>query len=84
MSEHEINPQLWFGTRELTHTPIHFTVAKTKLSPESKLWILNKLSGRFSSVQSVDDSTEFFITGDTTYPAFEDPAEAVLYELYWS
>ncbi len=83
MSEHEINPQLWFGTRELTHTPIHFTVAKTRLTDESKLWILNKLSGRFSSVQNIDDTNNFFIT-DSFFPAFEDPAEAVLYELYWS
>jgi len=84
MVEHEINLQAWFGTRELDHTPKHFIVAKTKLTDESKLWILNKLSGRFSSVQYVQDSNDYFILGDKLFPAFEDPAEAVLYELYWS
>lgn len=84
MIENEINPQVWFGSRELDFTPKHFVLAKTKLSIESKTWILNKLSGRFSLVQYTDDSTDFFITGDSCFPAFEDPAEAVLYELYWS
>lgn len=84
MSEHEINPQVWFGDRELPHTPKHFVVAKTLLTPESKLWITTKLSGRVSLVQCTDDSTDFFISSDGWFPAFEDPAEAVLYELYWS
>lgn len=84
MIEHEINPQVWFSNRELAFTPKHFVLTKTKLSSESKNWILNKLSGRFSLVQYLDDSTEFVLTGDIWFPAFEDPAEAVLYELYWS
>lgn len=84
MIEHEINPQVWFGNRELTFTPKHFVLTKTKLSIESKTWIINKLSGRFSLVQYTDDSTDFILTGDIWFPAFEDPAEAVLYELYWS
>jgi hypothetical protein len=80
-----INPQVWFGIRELTFTPKHFVITKTKLSSESKTWILNKLSGRFSLVQYSDDADHpFVVTGDTWFPAFEDPAEAVLYELYWS
>jgi hypothetical protein len=83
--ENEINPQVWFGSRELAFTPKHFVLAKTKLSSESKTWILNKLSGRFSLVQCTDDFNEFILTGDNLrFPAFEDPAEAVLYELYWS
>lgn len=84
MIEHEINPQVWFGYRQLPYTPKHFVLAKTLLTPESKLWIITKLSGRVSIVQYTDDSTDFFITGDSYFPAFEDPAEAVLYELYWS
>jgi hypothetical protein len=85
MIEHELNPQLWFGTRELEYIPKHFTLAKTALTSESKIWILNKLSGRFSIGNKIDDSsTDFLLVSDTWFPAFEDPAEAVLYELYWS
>lgn len=80
----EINPQVWFGERELDYTPKHFVLTKTKLTSESKVWILTKLSGRFSSVQYVDESVNFSILGQDFCPAFEDPAEAVLYELYWS
>ena len=43
-----INPLHWFSNREIEYTPKHFTLAKTPLTEESKLWILNTLIGRFS------------------------------------
>ena len=44
-----INPLHWFSNREIEYTPKHFTLAKTPLTEESKLWILNTLIGRFSN-----------------------------------
>jgi hypothetical protein len=85
MSEHEINPLIWFGERELTYTPKHFVSTNTPLTTESKLWIISKLSGRFSYINQINESSDYIMLSDSTYfPAFEDPAEAVLYELYWS
>lgn len=86
-----VNPLHWFGNREMEYTPKHFTLAKTPLTEESKLWILNTLAGRFS-VYHADDmdrhdllSATVHVTYDTWMrPAFEDPTEAVFYELTWS
>jgi hypothetical protein len=59
-------------------------VTKTPITNESKKWIYEKLTGRFSIIPV----TGFYIT-DTTdfnskFPAFEDPSEATFYELTWS
>jgi len=85
----ELNPLVWFGTRELLYTPKHFTVASTSLTPESKIWILNNLKGRFSCVNHTDDYSSdsgisLFVDSIYGRPAFEDPAEATMYELKWS
>lgn len=71
-----INLYEWFGSRELAFAPSHFTKATTSLTDESKLWIQEKLIGRYSF-----SSSDSFIT--TIIPAFEDPKEAVFYELTW-
>lgn len=72
-----------FGNRELTLTPQHFVVATTPLSTESRNWILESTVGRFSIIIKQDSAYE-----DTAFkrdfPAFEDPKEAILYELTWS
>ena len=87
-----VNPLHWFGNRELEYTPKHFTIARTPLTEESKLWILNTLTGRFSvfhAEENIDDIFDSVITVFTSAnimgrPAFEDPTEAVFYELTWS
>jgi hypothetical protein len=86
-----VNPLHWFSNREIEYTPKHFTLAKTPITEESKLWILNTLTGRFSIYHSdeseQDDilSITVFVSYDTSgRPAFEDPTEAVFYELTWS
>ena len=84
MTEYQIDPIAWFTERELKYTPKHFVVSKTPLTNESKIWILNKLKGRFSVTyvdDSVDDFLVFYSMGN---PAFEDPKEAIFYELTWS
>jgi hypothetical protein len=84
--EYTLDPTSWFSERQLKHTPGHFTISNTSLSPESKLWILNTLKGRFSIVQKdieIDDPL-LVVNYMYGYPAFEDPKEAILYELMWT
>lgn len=83
----EIDPIIWFTEREvLTHTPKHFVRSATPITDESKSWILNNLKGRFCVTHIDDDSNfaGFVITTLYGYPAFEDPKEAIFYELKWS
>ena len=91
MTEYEVDPFTWFSNRELDHTPKHFVVSNTPFTEESKLWVMNTLKGRFSTVYWVQDTDELdsisiLLSLDSLFgrPAFEDPKEAVLYELTWS
>lgn len=77
-----INLQTWFSTRELDFCPKHFTKCSTILSDDSKMWILEKLSGRYYFENKVFGDS-FLYLGEQV-PRFEDPQEAVLYELTWS
>jgi hypothetical protein len=61
--------------RELDFAPNHFVISNTKLTTDSKIWILEKLTGRFAIVGDVVFSS--------LVPAFEDPKEALFYELTW-
>lgn len=72
----DINVETWFIARELSVAPEHFTKVNTPASPEAATWILEKLRGRFAMVSA--GSTIFGLC-----PAFEDPKEAVFYELTW-
>jgi len=71
----DINLDTWFTERELDINPPHFTKANTPLTKESKVWILEKLHGRFSLAINAN--------GMVGCPSFEDPKEAVFYELTW-
>jgi hypothetical protein len=84
MTEYNIDPLSWYSDRQLNYTPKHFTVANTRLTEESRIWILNVLKGRFSIVSKTEEIDQLYILSFNGYPAFEDPAEAVAYELYWS
>jgi len=73
-----INLQTWFTERELAVNPEHFIKTSTPLTPESTIWILERLRGRFST--HIKRRTVF----ETEYtPTFEDPKEAMFYELTW-
>lgn len=74
----DINLYTWFSDRELPFTPEHFVRTTTPITEESKAWILEKLIGRFS----FEGSTLSFLSAGLM-PAFEDPKEAVFYELTW-
>jgi hypothetical protein len=86
VSEYYIDPITWFSEREIKYTPKHFVVSTTSLTPESKNWILKNLNGRFSVVHWGEQNQTVGIFIDSLYgrPAFEDPKEALLYELTWS
>jgi hypothetical protein len=71
----DINLHTWFMDRELDFVPSHFVVSRTALTDDAKLWIIEKLTGRFS-IQG-----QGFI--GSLAPAFEDPKEALFYELTW-
>lgn len=84
----EIDPVIWYAEREVPgHTPKHFVKTNTVLTTESRLWIHNTLKGRYSiNHNDVRDGDAFDVLVSTLYgyPAFEDPKEAILYELTWS
>jgi hypothetical protein len=78
----EIDPQSWFGIREIkSNIPKHFIKSNTPMSEESYIWVVKKLAGRFGT--STDASNLLSIIDDA-YVYFEDPKEAMIYELRWS
>ena len=83
MIDYQLDPLTWFRERELSFTPKHFIVTKHEFTAESKQWVLDKLSGRFSVVQVNEDNSIFSMLSEG-YLAFEDPQEAIFYELKWS
>jgi hypothetical protein len=71
----DINLDTWFVDRELSAAPDHFVNTTAPMTAEAKEWILEKLHGRFA----VSPLSGFLEVS----PAFEDPKEAVFYELTW-
>ena len=72
----DINLHTWFMNRELAFAPSHFVVSKTPITDESKIWIQEKLSVRYSMCAIENAFLEYA-------PSFEDPKEAMFYELTW-
>jgi len=72
-----INLNTWFGQRQLDFCPKHFTKANTILDSDSLQWVQEKLLGRYY----IEDSDGFFAVNNIY---FEDPQEAVFYDLTWS
>jgi len=79
--EVELKPEVWFVERWLAYKPAHFVTASAPLTKESAQWIQSKLVGRYAHDVGLGLDDDFFYV---TKPAFEDPAEALLYELTWS
>lgn len=85
MSDYNIKPIDWYSERKLGYTPKHFTIANTALTTEAELWIRSKLEGRYSVTSNLQGGDEFdFLFNMNEFPAFEDPKEAMMYELKWS
>ena len=83
MIEYQLDPITWFSERELHYTPKHFVVTSHPCTPESKQWVLDKLTGRFSVTYPTISSSILELISPSCI-AFEDPQEAVFYELKWS
>ena len=83
MIEYQLDPITWFSERELTYTPKHFVLTSHPCTTESKQWVLDKLKGRFSiTYPTISNNIIELITPNCI--AFEDPQEAIFYELKWS
>ena len=94
----EINLHTWFQDRELDFCPKHFVMANTPVTDESKMWMLERLKGRFyilGGYTSYPTPTQLNLPAHLArtviaerfmddVPFFEDPEEAMLYELTWS
>ncbi len=70
----------WHSERELSYKPKHFIVVNTPITKESLIWIAHKLVGRYHLGTDFGEDPRHYIKK----PAFENHAEAVLYELTWS
>jgi hypothetical protein len=81
MTDYQIDPYIWFGSRQLDFHPKHFVLSDTPLTMESKQWVLNNIKGRFCIVQNIQ---LFYIDYTLGNIAFENPKDAVFYELKWS
>lgn len=79
-----INLYTWYSERELDYCPKHFVPTNTSLSEENHLWIYEKTQGRFFIGSKNTHSINADLFSFDRYPYFEDPQEAVLYELTWS
>ena len=71
----DINLYTWFVDRELDFAPDHFVKSNTPVSEESLTWITERLVGRYT----LHSGSGFMSIA--SYPSFEDPKEAVFYEL---
>lgn len=74
----DVNIQTWFSERELNYVPAHFVAVKIPLAEGAREWILEKLQGRFAIVYRLR-----YTVHDLSV-AFEDPKEAMFYELTWA
>jgi len=85
MKYEDINLDTWNTNRLLTdQVPNHFTIVRTPSTKENMHWILEKMHGRFSMVVNVNPNQDDFLSYYQKTYAFEDPKEAVQFELTWS
>jgi len=76
LSIQDINLVEWHSEREVIFSPKHFVHSKAPVTPESLDWIKTNLVGRYTIINAPNSS---FRTA-----AFEDPREAVFFELTWT
>ena len=72
-----INPLIWYAERELKFVPRHFIKCPTTCTWEARIWIQNKIAGRFAFAPADVSVNDFFVF-------FEDEKDAMLYELIWA
>ncbi len=77
----KLNIDTWNKSREVSFCPKHFIPTTAPLTSEAKLWVLERLQGRYFITLMSRRNTVF---DHYAKIYFEDPQEAVLYELTWS
>ena len=78
-----INLHTWFIDRQLDFLPMHFVPTNTHVDDERHLWVLEKCTGRYY-IGKKQESNEWISLFTDPVIYFEDPQEAVLYQLTWS
>lgn len=76
-----INLHTWFSDRELEFCPKHFIKCNAPLTDEAKFWVYENLTGRFY-IENLSLLSLFSEADELIH--FEDPQEAVMFELRWS
>ena len=79
-----INLMTWFSDRQINFCPKHFVFVKIPITDESHNWIIDRLSGRFHISADPNQSSSSILFDVDEYPSFEDPQEAMLFQLTWS
>lgn len=74
MTLSDVNYMIYFADRQLKFRPLHFTIANTAATTESLYWVVTNLQGRYSLEHVSNGLIEI---------AFENPSDALHYELYW-
>lgn len=78
-----INLHTWFSNRQCDYLPKHFTPTNTYVTDENHLWILEKFQGRYYIGEKQGETASYLLENyNVVY--FEDPQEAVFFELKWS
>jgi hypothetical protein len=77
----EMDPLVWFGKRQVSPLPRHFVKTSVPSNTDIHTWVITNLKGRFSLVSSSGITT---LNDWGSYYFFENPAEAMLFELRWS
>jgi hypothetical protein len=84
MKIEDINLTTWFAERNMqSHCPRHFTLTRSRFTPEALHWVNEKTHGRYSIVNRDLHSHDLSFWSYEVI-AFEDTRDAVLYELTWS
>jgi hypothetical protein len=78
----DINLLTWFSRRKVDYLPKHFVPTNTPIDGNKHLWVLEKCRGRYFIGSKDSNELSFLFHEDNIF--FEDPQEAVLYELTWS
>lgn len=82
-----VNLFTWYTNRELDFVPQHFVFSQTLYYPTSKSWVLESLVGRFAITKTDPHLAHNLVDGSHSNEyriGFEDPKEAVFYDLVWS
>jgi hypothetical protein len=81
----ELNLMTWFSKRELDYCPKHFVRTNTPINDDKHQYILENFRGRyFIGYNQTNIDSSLLSLLEEMYPYFEDPQEAVMYELVWS